>query len=261
MGGESKTAEPAATETKGFLGFYTAEIKRLVDPAGPLLVMAIYTVVMLFPHYHRAFFRRGLLAPRFETLERALVGGVWYALLPLAAIGLLFVLSRVLPAAKRRFPQHRLRDFGCRLGRAVGWRDALIFYIIMLPVIVLAAFQGDFAEAYPLFALSRQTLLYFMMWEGARLLFMVGWEFIHRGFLLFGLEKQMGRWAVLATAIPFALVHMSNPELEAYGSFIAALVLGWLALRARSFLPGMVVHWALSMTLDICIIIRAGGFG
>ena len=261
MGEGSKAAGPAVAETKGFLGFYASELKRLIDPAGPLVVTAIYSLVMLFPYYHAAFFRWGVLGPEFGTVERTVVDGIWFMAVPLLGIGLLFGLSRISPAARRRFPQHRLGDFGCRAGSAVGWRDALVFYLVMLPVIVLAAFQKDFAGTYPLFALSRETFFYFAVWQGARLVFMAGWEFVHRGFLLFGLERQMGRWAVLATAIPFALVHLNKPELEAYGSFVAALVLGWLALRSRSFLPGMVLHWALALTLDVCLIVSAGGFG
>lgn len=249
------------TGEKRFLPYYWEELKKLLTPAGPLVVCAIYSFVLMFPRYHRRLFRIDLFGGQARFAEKMALDGLWFVLLPAVVILILLVLSWLFPQTKKVFPQHRFRDFGFRLGRGVGWRDALIFFAIMLPFVLFAVFQKDFAKTYPLFKLARKSLVIFLIWEAVHLAHMFGWEFLNRGFLLFGLEEKMGRWAILATAIPFALLHIGKPELEAYGSFLAAIALGWVALRARSFIPCAVLHWAVAATLDILAIIRAGGFG
>jgi hypothetical protein len=250
-----------STTPKRFLPYYWEELKKLLRPAGPLVICAVYSFVLIFPRYHRRLFRLDLFGHQARFAEKMAVDGLWFMLLPVLTILIFLVLSLAFPKAKEVFPRHRFRDFGFRLGKIIGWRDALIFYAIMLPFVIFAIFQKDFSRTYPMFSLARSSIVVFIIWEAVHLLHMFGWEFLNRGFLLFGLEERIGRWAILATAIPFALLHIGKPELEAYGSFIAAIALGWLALRARSFIPGAFLHWGVALTLDILAVVRAGGFG
>jgi membrane protease YdiL (CAAX protease family) len=256
---EKGTSE--ATKSKGFLSYYWNELKKLLSPAGPLVVCAVYSFVLMFPRYHNKLLRINLFGTQARLAERVAVEGIWFMLLPVFAILILTILAWVFPKTKKVFPQHRFRDFGFRLGSALGWRDVAIFFAVMVPLVIFAVVQKDFARTYPLFKLARKSLVIFLIWEAVHLVHMFGWEFLNRGFLLFGLEEKMGRWAILATAIPFALLHIGKPELEAFGSFIAAIALGWVALRARSFIPGAILHWVVAATVDILAIIRAGGFG
>lgn len=248
------------TESKRFIPYYWNELRKLLTPAGPLVVCAIYSFVLIFPRYHRKLFRLNLFDGA-RLAEKMAVDGIWFILLPVIFIFVILALSWIFPRTKKVFPQHRFRDFGFRLGKWIGWRDMLIFFAIMIPFVLFAIFQKDFSRTYPLFKMAKKSFVIFLIWEGVHLLHMFGWEFLNRGFLLFGLEEKMGRWAILATAIPFALLHIGKPELEAYGSFIAAIALGWLALRTRSFIPGAILHWGVAMTVDILAIARAGGFG
>lgn len=246
---------------RGFWRHYVDELRRLVDPAGPLLVTGVYCFVVIFPCYHPWVFGGDALDPSFTTLERKAREGAWYAAVPVLATGLLLVLTRLLRARAAVFPEHGFRAFGWRVGRRAGWRDAGILYLLMLPLVAFAACRDEFRSTYPLYRLGTVTVLSFALWEAVHLFYMFGWEYLHRGFLLFGLERQMGRWAVLAAAVPFALLHIGKPELEAYGSFIAAVGLGWLALRSRSFLPCVLLHWAVAGTLDLVLVLRGGGSG
>jgi membrane protease YdiL (CAAX protease family) len=84
--------------------------------------------------------------------------------------------------------------------------------------------------------------LYFEATHGALLFF---WEFFFRGFILFGLAKKIGPTALPVHAIPFALFHMGKPSAEVIASFFAALLLGQIALKAKSFLPAFLIHWAI----------------
>ena len=80
------------------------------------------------------------------------------------------------------------------------------------------------------------------------------WEFFFRGYLLFGLMKSIGWWAVLIQAIAFGLLHCGKPATEIVSSFGAGLILGIIALNAKSFIPGFVLHWAASIAFDIMIV-------
>ena len=296
-----------------FLGYYWNELKKLCQPATPLIVTAIYSFVLIFERKHSTIFRRSFYEGLIASLKidfspvspsdwwfPVMMGlrGIWYLLIPVIAIGIIRLLSALpertkspLPefpkhgvlswfdrlsfwsplsvaravtgvsaGTKRAIPQYRLSDYGFRIGRWVGWRDCLIFFAIMIPFVVFAVFQGDFSRTYPLAHVAERSIGWFIVWEVFHLLHMFGWEFLNRGFLLFGLEPKMGRWAILATAVPFALLHLGKPELEAYGSFIAAIALGWVALRTRSFLPGVFLHWSVALIMDIMAIVMSGGF-
>jgi membrane protease YdiL (CAAX protease family) len=80
------------------------------------------------------------------------------------------------------------------------------------------------------------------------------WEFFFRGYLLFGLQRSLGWSAVLIQAIAFGVLHAGKPEIEVIASFGAGLILGIIALNAKSFVPGFVLHWLASMTFDVLII-------
>jgi membrane protease YdiL (CAAX protease family) len=148
--------------------------------------------------------------------------------------------------------------------RATGrWTIAL--YLLMLPVVVVAAHTDLFQHVYPLRSLVRQEprfrLLPFLSltphtiyYELTYGFYFFCWEWFFRGFLLFGLARGCGRWAILLQAVPFGFFHWGKPAPEIAGSFIAGLILGELALRARSFLPCFALHWAVAVTLDVLVL-------
>ena len=64
--------------------------------------------------------------------------------------------------------------------------------------------------------------------------YFVAWEFVFRGWMLFGLAPRLGPGlAIVLQALPFSLMHTGKPELEAYGLILAGLALGALAWRTR----------------------------
>jgi membrane protease YdiL (CAAX protease family) len=142
-----------------------------------------------------------------------------------------------------------------RLNRRYGFGMALI----MLPFLWISAHTSGATAYYPLFRqytpsypLSWSYILYFEALYG---MYLLAWEWFFRGFLLFGLARGMGSWALFAQAIPFGMLHYGKPMPEFIGSFFAGLVLGFVAMRTGSFLAGFLTHWTMAVVYDLMVLL------
>jgi len=138
----------------------------------------------------------------------------------------------------------------------VWWKDFLFFYSLMF-ILIMAVFKmKSFQYTYPLFKPAERAFKYFVLWESIHLFYMLGWEFLWRGYLLGVFKKRAGpEIAVLVQLIPFAILHIGKPELEAYGSIIAGVFLGVFALKTNSFIPGAFLHFLVALTMDVFAIL------
>lgn len=211
---------------------YAKELKNIDREA---LVIAVYsTTILLFAMFMR---RTHFILPRDVFMERLLVVGTLYGISPF-----------VILLAFRRTP----RDYGIALGNPKVWiRDVIFFYLIFLIILSIAFRFTNLKNIYPLYRKATQGMGYFFFYQMIQLWYMIGWEFFFRGFMLFGLERSLGRMSVLVQAIAFGLAHFRKPQLEAYGAVIAGVFLGLIALRARSFLPCIILHYLILLTADV----------
>jgi membrane protease YdiL (CAAX protease family) len=85
-----------------------------------------------------------------------------------------------------------------------------------------------------------------------------GWEFIFRGWLLFGYARRFGTEALWLQAVPFALAHIGKPELETLSTIFGGFAFGWVAWRTKSFVYPLLIHWFVA---SFIIIIAAGILG
>lgn len=81
------------------------------------------------------------------------------------------------------------------------------------------------------------------------------WEFFFRGYLLLGLARSLGWGAIILQAAAFALLHYGKPSTEVAASFVAGIALGLIALNAKSFVPCFLLHWAISVSFDILVVL------
>ncbi|HEY4643920.1 MAG TPA: CPBP family intramembrane glutamic endopeptidase, partial [Bacteroidota bacterium] len=170
-----------------------------------------------------------------------------------------FLLMAVIPLLLVRFVfRERLRDYGVCLG---DWRKGMLLTLIVAPLATaLLLFPAsrieDIRSYYPLaksIQLNYQRLVVFELLRG--ILFYWSWEFFFRGFMLRGLKSTFGAWeAILVQTIPSCLWHIGTPAGEIFGSIIAGVFFGWLALRTRSILYGFILHWSFGIALDVFII-------
>ncbi|RME26048.1 MAG: CPBP family intramembrane metalloprotease [Deltaproteobacteria bacterium] len=132
-----------------------------------------------------------------------------------------------------------------------GLKAAAGLYLAFLPLLVAASFLPEMRMKYPLYPQATSSVGAFLAYEAAYVVYFIGWEFIFRGFLLFGLEPAIGAHSIFVQTIPFALLHFGKPEIESLAAVAAGVILGWLALRTRSFWYGWLLHSAVAVTNDV----------
>jgi len=140
-----------------------------------------------------------------------------------------------------------------------GYRLVVLMFIPMFVLLAIAARMPAFQDYYPIQKEAERSFQYFVYFELTYGMYLFCWEFFFRGFLLFGLNRMFGAWSVFIQAAAFGIMHIGKPDLEVAASFGAGVILGFLALRAKSFVPGFVLHWAVSVTFDVLIILGKRG--
>jgi membrane protease YdiL (CAAX protease family) len=85
-----------------------------------------------------------------------------------------------------------------------------------------------------------------------------GWEFFFRGWVLFSYERKFGPEALWLQAVPFALAHLSKPEVETLSTIFGGFAFGWVAWRTKSFLYPFIIHWYI---FTLVALVAGGAFG
>lgn len=150
------------------------------------------------------------------------------------------------------------------------WSFVGVLFIGLLIAMAFFAHKPAFQDYYPIFRrfwefraifdpASYPRLNPFVAAPGMMLyaelsygMYLFCWEFFFRGYLLFGLQRWMGWFAVIVQAVAFGLLHWGKPEM--LFSFGGGLILGIIALNAKSFLPAFVLHWAAAISFDIMVV-------
>jgi len=187
-----------------------------------LAVVSISTLVLVLERYHPL----NIDFPRASEL-------IYYLLIPLAAGWLLF--------------RDKPRDYGIRIGH---WKSAIILTAACLAAMALILYgvskMPEFRSYYHRYAIDWPELLL------DTALYMFAWEFLFRGYMLFGLEKSIGKSAIFVQAIPFVLLHMlciEKPFLETLACIPGGFIFGYVAYRTRSFLPCFIIHFGMYMMM------------
>lgn len=153
--------------------------------------------------------------------------------------------------------KENLKDYGIILGDfKVGLAFSFIFFLIMLPAIWIYSAAPEFSEKYPHLQSARNSWGIFFIYESGMLLYMISWEFIWRGFMLFGLKSKFGYYSVLIQMIPFVILHNGKPVPETFGAIAGGVALGVLALRTNSIFYCILTHMGIMFTIDIISTLR-----
>lgn len=218
-----------------------------------VLTAASLLVVLQFVLGDRGFFQNHL-ASLFPDGLRSWLGlagwGWWF--------GMQGLLGFVVPAAALRlfFATDRT-EMGLGLGE---WRFATVVAILYLPVVAVGTWVlsdgAAFQQQYPHHSPATRDWGVFLIYEALFLFYWIGWEYLWRGFVLFGTAPTFGVHAILVQALPFAALHISKPWPEALLSIVGGIGLGALVWRCRSFWIAVPIHAAQMMLLDLWCTLR-----
>lgn len=157
----------------------------------------------------------------------------------------------------KRLLKEKVRDYGLQLGDyKTGLKYSSIFLFVMIVLIWFVSASPDFAEKYPHYTDAKSNWNILLVYEFGMLIYMFAWEFIWRGFTLFGLEKKFGYYSVLIQMIPFVILHNGKPFLETFGAIFGGIALGIVALRTRSFYYCVVTHIGVMFSIDFISTLR-----
>jgi len=185
-------------------------------------ITIVSTLLLMVDYYHRL--------TQFKYWDRVIL----YLVIPLIIIIFIF----------RENP----KEFGFGFG---DWKAGLLItgigILFMAPIIYFLGSGNEAMRAY------YQPDVNGLPWT--TFLDLIGWEFIFRGWILFGYVRKFGPEALWVQAVPFALMHNGKPELETLSTIFGGFAFGWIAYRTKSFLYPFLIHWFIATFI---IIIAAG---
>lgn len=135
-------------------------------------------------------------------------------------------------------------DFGLRIGDYKVWIPyVVIFLIIAVPVLY---FTSDMSSVQGYYRTHRGfDFLTYALQMGV---YMLGWEFLFRGFMLFGLKDKFKEGSIIVQMIPFVLLHIGKPEIETISTIFTGLLWGYIAYRGKSFWPAYIMHVVVNLS-------------
>ena len=196
---------------------------------------------------------------RFVELFSGTVPRDW---LSLAAWGWWFgmqgIVGFVLPVVALRVGfRQSWADMGVGLG---NWRLASLLAGLYVPIVAVGTWVlsdgAEFQAQYPHLQSAARDWQVFLLYEALFLFYWVGWEYLWRGFMIFGTRHTLGVYAIFVQALPFAALHVDKPWPEAVLSIVGGIALGALVWRCRSFWIAVPIHAAQMLLLDAWCTLR-----
>jgi len=152
-------------------------------------------------------------------------------------------------------------DYGLRIG---NWKFGLTLSLgLILPIGIALLYPAsqtpEMRGFYPFASEAMDSPLGFLLLELPRgIFFYTAWEFFFRGFMLFGLRRYVGDWlAICIQVIPQCLWHIGMPAGELLSSIAGGFLFGIMALRTKSILWPLLLHYLIGVGLDLLIIVTS----
>lgn len=140
------------------------------------------------------------------------------------------------------------------------WRLATVLALLYLPFVIAGTWvlsdRADFQAAYPHLRMAIDDWGVFAVYQLLFVFYWIGWEYLWRGFVLFGTAHTFGIYAIVVQTVPFALLHVDKPMPEAVLSVVGGLVLGAVVWRCRSFWIAVPIHAVQMLLIDFFCAVR-----
>lgn len=234
------------------ISYLKNELKNLVDESKKLDFKTVYifisvaliifiSLTVASPAFYYEYFGRNKLESRIYWF---LVDGLSMFLIPVLSIKFIF--------------KKKLSDFGFAIGDyKFGLITSGIFFAFMFITVWIVSSSLEFTIAYPQGGAElKSNFKLLFIYELCILVYMLGWEFLWRGYMLFGLKEKMGYYTIFIQMIPFFILHKGKPEIELFASIFAGIILGIQALRSKSFVYSWILHWLVMVSIDTISVLR-----
>jgi hypothetical protein len=222
------------------------------------IVVSSMVLLIVFLAFGRAdTFRRIVEASNPEVARTPLLGFAYFAT---CSVLLRLLIPYLLVRFKLREPP---REYGYVLRGGTRWRWVYVaLFVFMVPLVIWASTLPDFQASYPqttgLITGNEVSLRLFILYHAAYFMMFLSGESFWRGYMTFGLGRDLDVAALPWMVMMYSIGHYAKPILEVNGSIIAGFVLGYLALRHRSFFLGAILHWSIALTMDLAVLYQRG---
>ena len=222
------------------------------------IVVSSMVLLIVFLAFGRAdTFRRIVEASNPEVARTPLLGFAYFAT---CSVLLRLLIPYLLVRFKLREPP---REYGYVLRGGTRWRWVYFaLFVFMVPLVIWASTLPDFQASYPqttgLITGTEVSLRLFILYHAAYFMMFLSGESFWRGYMTFGLGRDLDVAALPWMVMMYSIGHYGKPILEVNGSIIAGFVLGYLALRHRSFFLGAILHWSIALTMDLAVLYQRG---
>jgi uncharacterized protein len=194
-----------------------------------VVTITIVSTLLLMVDSYFSLTKNWIQAPWWKLIDRTIL----YFIIPMLFITLIF----------RENP----KQYGFALG---DWKAGIVItfgaIIIIAPILWLVG-RGQGMSSY------YQDMLKYIPWN--TILDLFGWEFLFRGWILFGYARKFGAEALWLQAVPFAIAHIGKPAVETFSTIFGGFAFGWVAWRTKSFIYPFLIHW---FVFSFTIIVAAG---
>ena len=218
--------------------------------------ITVLTTAALFVIFHHEYgsrtFFRSLFAGNADIANEALLQWTWW-------FGGQFIAGFVLPVSILLFV---FKNKPSKIGLGLGdWKLAIGLAALYVPAVLIGCWvlsnDADFLSKYPHHSEAARSWSVFLIFEAIFVLYWIGWEYLWRGYVLFGTAKTFGVYAIFVQALPFAVLHINKPFEEAILSIVGAIALGALVWRCRSFWIAVPIHAFQMLAIDFFCSIRS----
>ncbi len=157
--------------------------------------------------------------------------------------------------------RERIRSYGLRV-RGI-WPSSWVYLVMFAAMIAPLAYfstTAAFQAKYPFYNPAPGEPLWPRpcVWECFYIMQFFALEFFFRGFMVQGLRRRFGFYAIFVMMVPYCMIHFGKPLPETCGAIGAGIVLGFMSLKTRSIWLGAGLHVAVAMTMDFLALWHKG---
>lgn len=190
----------------------------------------------------------------------------WHEQLLSYGTGILILV--IIPMLLIRFRmKESFAEFGLGLGdKKLGIVFMLLLIGVCLPFFYFGSSRPDMWTEYPLLYKGMSvdqikaafTWKDFLLYELIYSTFFFTIEFVYRAYLLFGLRRKFGEYAILFQMLSYTAWHLPKPLTELAGTPLWGFATAAVTLKTRSVWYVFIAHWLLNIFIDTSILYHRG---